>query len=82
MSNLFPEELKIINDRGLKFIPLQYQDKTLRIVPTGAATNTKVLSTIIHNLLRGNVTINILFIHDNKVLITQSKNERLKTQGS
>ena len=69
---------------------LQYQDKTLRRMPTGAATIQKLhlgqkyaKNVISHNLLRGDVTTNILFMDDNKkVIITYTKTECLKTQGS
>ena len=36
-----------------------------------------------HYLLKGDVTTNILFIYDNKkAIITRTKSECLKTQGS
>ena len=61
-----------------------YPVKTLRIVPTGAVTMPKfhlgqkyANDVVSHNLLRGDVTRNILFT-DNKVVITHTKNECLK----
>ena len=59
-------------------------------MPTGAATIQKYhlskkypKNVISHNWLRGDVTTNIVFIDDNKkVIITHTKNECLKTQGS
>ena len=56
---------------------LQYQDKTLRIVPTGAVTiqnfhlgQKYAITHKIHNILRGDVTTNT----DDNVIITHSKN--------
>ena len=68
---------------------LQYQDKTLRMVPTGAATIQKyhlgkkyTKHVIIHNILRGNVTQMYFLQITRKVIITHSKYECLKTLGS
>ena len=62
---------------------LQYQNKMIRIVPIGAATILKFhlgqKYAISHNLLRGDVTINILFIDDNKVIITHTKKNSQNT---
>ena len=66
-------------DRDLKFMYLKYQDKPIRTVPTGAATiqnfHRSQKYAIGPNLLRGDVTTNILSTDDNKkVIFIHTKN--------
>ena len=68
--------------RGLKFMFLQYEDISLRIVPTCAATiqkfhlsqKKKKMQLVIHNLLKCDVNTCVLFTDGNKkVIITHIK---------